>query len=294
MTDTRRITLIGTGLMGAPMARNLLKAGHAVTVWNRSIAKAQPLARDGARVAGTAAEAIAGAEVIITMLSDGFATLALLDDPAVVAELGPDMLWLDMSSTKPEHARAMQARLAGLDLPFMDAPVSGGTKGAEAASLAIMVGGEAAHFATARPVLEALGRPVHVGPCGAGQLSKLANQTIVAVTIAAVAEAMLLVEKGGADPAAVRTALKGGFADSVILQQHGARMTSGDFKPGGLSKFQLKDLDNTLAEAAELGLSLPATQQVRDRFAHFVADMGGADKDHSGLYLELKARNGLA
>jgi 2-hydroxy-3-oxopropionate reductase len=124
-------------------------------------------------------------------------------------------------------------------------------------------------------------------------LAKLANQTIVAVTIGAVAEAMLLLEKGGADPAAVRQALRGGFADSTILQQHGARMTNGDFVPGGLSKFQLKDLDNTLAEAGALGLSLPSTQSVRDRFAYFVSQMEGADLDHSGLYLELKARNGL-
>ena len=104
---------------------------------------------------------------------------------------------------------------------------------------------------------------------------------------------MLLIERGGADPAAVRAALKGGFADSVILQQHGARMSAGNFEPGGLSKFQRKDLDNTLAEAATLGLELPATQAVRDRFDHFIEEMGGADLDHSGLYLELKARNGL-
>ena len=131
------------------------------------------------------------------------------------------------------------------------------------------------------------------GPSGAGQLSKLANQTIVAVTISAVAEAMLLVSQGGADPAAVRRALKGGFADSTILQQHGKRMTEGDFEPGGLTKFQVKDLNNTLDEAAELNLELPATQSVRDRFQHFIDAMDGAEKDHSGLYLELKARNGL-
>jgi 2-hydroxy-3-oxopropionate reductase len=124
-------------------------------------------------------------------------------------------------------------------------------------------------------------------------LCKLANQTIVAVTISAVAEATLLAEKGGADPAALRAALKGGFADSVILQQHGQRMSEGNFAPGGLTKFQVKDLDNTLAEAASLGLELPSTQAVRDRFAYFSTEMGGADLDHSGLYLELKQRNSL-
>ncbi|MEZ5449989.1 MAG: NAD-binding protein [Thiolinea sp.] len=127
-----------------------------------------------------------------------------------------------------------------------------GTKGAEAGSLAIMVGGDQAVFETARPVFEAMGRPVSVGPTGAGQLAKLANQAIVAVTIGVVAEAMLLAEQGGADPAAIRQALKGGFADSIILQQHGERMTTGNFTPGGPSKFQLKDLNNILEEAGHL------------------------------------------
>jgi 2-hydroxy-3-oxopropionate reductase len=293
MRDARRITLIGTGLMGVPMSRNLLKAGHALTVWNRTIDRAEPLAAAGAKIAASAAEAVAGAEIVITMLSDGFASGALIEDATVQAALAPGAIWIDMSSAKPEHARAQAAMLTGLGFGHLDAPVSGGTKGAQAGTLAIMVGGTAETFEQARPVFEAMGRPVHVGPSGAGQLSKLANQTIVAVTIAAVAEAMLLVEQGGADPAAVRTALKGGFADSVILQQHGARMTTGDFVPGGLTKFQVKDLNNTLAEAEALGLDLPETRNVRDRFQHFIDAMDGAEKDHSGLYLELKARNGL-
>ncbi|MFK7763465.1 MAG: NAD(P)-dependent oxidoreductase [Roseobacter sp.] len=293
MNAKRKITLIGTGLMGVPMSRNLLKAGFDLTVWNRTIERAEPLAADGARVAASAVDAVSGAEMIITMLSDGVATGALINDPEIQAALSPGAIWLDMSSTKPEHARAQSETLLDMGFGHLDAPVSGGTKGAEAGTLAIMVGGKADTFELARPAFEAMGRPVHVGPSGAGQLSKLANQTIVAVTISAVAEAMLLAEQGGADPQAVRAALKGGFADSVILQQHGARMTEGDFEPGGLTKFQIKDLDNTLAEAAGLGLTLPATQSVRDRFQHFSDAMGGAEKDHSGLYLELKARNGL-
>lgn len=293
MSDSFKITLIGTGLMGVPMSRNLMAAGHDLTVWNRSAHRAVPLVDEGAKTAPTAAEAIAGAEIIITMLSDGFATAALLEDEAFRGALNDGMIWVDMSSAKPEHARAQSAELAALGVTHLDAPVSGGTKGAEAGTLAIMAGGEAATFDTAEPILKAMGRPVHVGPSGAGQLCKLANQTIVAVTISAVAEATLLAEKGGADPAALRAALKGGFADSVILQQHGERMSEGNFDPGGLSKFQLKDLDNTLAEAAALDLALPSTQAVRDRFAHFCEDMGGADLDHSGLYLELKERNGL-
>ena len=202
-------------------------------------------------------------------------------------------MWLDMSSIKPEEARAHAAHLSSLGIGHLDAPVSGGTKGAEGATLAIMVGGDAAIFETATPVFGAMGRPVHVGPSGSGQLSKLANQAIVAVTIAAVAEAMLLVRQGGADPAAVRAALKGGFADSVILQQHGERMTTANFEPGGLSKFQLKDLDNLLNEAGHLDLALPTAQSVRDRFVTYCTEMGGADRDHSGLFEELLARNGL-
>jgi len=262
MTDRLNVAVIGTGLMGLPMARNLVRAGHRVVVWNRTRARAEGLEADGATIAESAAEAVGGADVVLTMLSDGFATGALLDDADLRAALPDGTLWLDMSSAKPEHAREQAALLAGLGCAHLDAPVSGGTKGAEGANLAIMVGGSAEDFERALPVLNDLGRPVHVGASGAGQLAKLANQTIVAVTIGAVAEAMLLLEKGGADPAAVRQALSGGFADSTILQQHGARMTNGDFVPGGLSKFQLKDLDNTLAEADALGLSLPSTQAI--------------------------------
>ncbi|WP_299677928.1 NAD(P)-dependent oxidoreductase [uncultured Roseobacter sp.] len=293
MTTSRHITLIGTGLMGVPMSRNLLKAGHALTVWNRTLARAEPLAKDGATVAADAMSAIKGAEFVITMLSDGFASGAMIEEALAARALGPGAIWIDMSSAKPEHARAQAKLLESLHFGHLDAPVSGGTKGAEAGSLAIMVGGKTETFEAAREVFEAMGRPVHVGPSGAGQLSKLANQTIVAVTISAVAEAMLLAEQGGADPAAVRAALKGGFADSVILQQHGERMTEGNFEPGGLTKFQVKDLNNTLEEAASHDLTLPATESVRDRFQHFIDAMDGGEKDHSGLYLELKARNGL-
>ncbi|MFT6222388.1 MAG: 2-hydroxy-3-oxopropionate reductase [Paracoccaceae bacterium] len=293
MVTSRKIALLGTGLMGARMGLNLIAAGHSLTVWNRSPEKAAALIEAGATGAQTPQDAVAGADFVLTMLSDGQATGALITNPDVLAALPAGAVWLDMSSIKPEEARAQSAFLAKAGFGHLDAPVSGGTKGAEAASLAIMVGGSAAVFETAHDVFCAMGRPVHVGPSGTGQLSKLANQTIVAVTIGAVAEAMLLVEKGGADPHAVRAALKGGFADSVILQQHGARMTDGDFVPGGLSKFQLKDLDNVLNEAAHLDLKLPVTQHIRDRFETFCTQMNGGDRDHSGLYLELKRQNGL-
>ncbi len=288
-----RIAVLGTGLMGARMARNLLQAGHEVAAWNRSPAKARALAGDGAQASDSAAEAVMGADFVITMLSDGTATGAMIGDNAVTDALREGAVWLDMSSIKPEEARAQAAHLQGLGFAHLDAPVSGGTKGAEAGSLAIMVGGEAAVFERAAPVFAAMGRAVHVGPAGAGQLAKLANQAIVAVTIGVVAEAMLLLQKGGADPAAVRQALKGGFADSVILQQHGERMTEGNFQPGGLSKFQLKDLENATGEAGKYGLRLPLTGQLRDRFETLCREMDGGDLDHSAIYLELMRQNGM-
>lgn len=287
------VTVLGTGLMGRPMASNLLRAGFPVTVWNRSPEKARDLTSHGAIWAETPVRAVAQADFVITMLSDGTAVGRLIREPALQAALKPGAVWLDMSSIKPDEAREHSSILGKLGRSHLDAPVSGGTKGAAAATLAIMVGGEAEIFARAKQVFDAMGRPVHVGTAGAGQLSKLANQAIVAVTIGAVAEAMLLIEQGGADPAAVRAALKGGFADSVILQQHGERMTTGNFEPGGLTKFQVKDLDNLLTEARNLGLELPVSQHVRDRFERFSTKLDGAEKDHSGLYLELKERNGL-
>lgn len=285
------IAVLGTGLMGAPMTRNLLKAGHRVCVWNRTASKAEDLVSDGAKAAQAIPSAVQQAEVIISMLSDGPTVLDVIDMAA--AGLSEGQLWIDMSSTKPDEAKAQAERLCQFGVDHLDAPVSGGTKGAENASLAIMAGGAREVFDRAVPVFEAMGRPVHVGPSGAGQLSKLCNQAIVAITIGAVAEAMLLAEQGGADPAALRQALKGGFADSTILQQHGQRMTEGNFVPGGLSKFQLKDLDNVLDQAKACGLSLPMTEMMQERFGHFVHTMDGADRDHSGLYLELQQRNGM-
>ncbi|MEM7491017.1 MAG: NAD(P)-dependent oxidoreductase [Pseudomonadota bacterium] len=286
-----KLTLLGTGLMGAPMARNLLRAGHEVTVWNRSRDKAAPLVDDGAALAEDPADAVAGAPLVISMLSDGPASDAV--QVAAMDAFADGATWVEMGSIKPAEARAHGDRFARRGMGYVDAPVSGGTKGAEGGTLAIMAGGDAVTFAAVAPVLEALGRPVHVGPVGAGQLAKLANQAVVACTIGAVAEAMLLLDRGGADPAAVRDALKGGFADSTILQQHGRRMTEGDFVPGGLTKFQIKDLDNVLDEAARLGLTLPAVGAVNDRFKTLRDEMAGGDMDHSALYLELRRRNGL-
>jgi 3-hydroxyisobutyrate dehydrogenase-like beta-hydroxyacid dehydrogenase len=293
MSSTAKIAFLGTGLMGSHMARNILKAGFSLTAWNRTLAKAQALIADGADVPATAAEAIAEADIVITMLSDGPTVHDLLFDQELAAAMKAETLLIDMSSIKPSEARTHAALMRERGLHHLDAPVSGGTKGAEAGSLAIMAGGDEAVFTRAVSVLSAMGRPVRVGPDGSGQLSKLANQTIVAVTIGVVAEAMLLAEKGGADPAAIRDALKGGFADSVILQQHGERMTTSNFEPGGLSRMQLKDINNALEEAGQHELILPLTEQVKTRYTTLIEEMNGADTDHSALYLELLRQNGL-
>lgn len=286
-----KIGFIGTGLMGGPMARNLASAGHEVTVWNRSPEKAEALA-DVATVAGSPAEAVAGAEVVISMLSNGAITAEVLAGQDLRGALKSKAIWVEMASVKPDEARAQAADLAGLDVLHLDAPVSGGTKGAEAGTLAIMVGGDADVFHCVEGALKAMGRPVLVGPSGTGQLAKLANQQIVAVTIGAVAEAMLLIEEGGGDPAAVRDALKGGFADSTILQQHGERMTTRNFEPGGHVVNQIKDLDNALGVADALELTLPLTAEVRRRFARYQNEFDAAQKDHSGLFEELLDLNG--
>ena len=285
------IAFLGIGLMGLPMAEHLLEAGINLRVWNRTAAKAKPLGAYGAHVAASAHDAVAGAKIVISMLSDGGAVFGLVQDPLVQSALREDALWIDMSSTRRDEAVGISKSLQAQKVEFIDAPVSGGTKGAADASLAIMVGAQTHNFERAKPVLKHLGNPVHVGGVGSGQLAKLANQLIVALTIGAVAEAVLLLEKGGADAGAVRDALKGGFADSVVLQQHGRRMSERDFEPGGLSRLQLKDLENVLIQARETGIELPMTMSIRDRFDHYVKAMGGGEKDHSGLFEELLARN---
>jgi 3-hydroxyisobutyrate dehydrogenase-like beta-hydroxyacid dehydrogenase len=289
-----RIAFLGIGMMGLPMARRLCEVGHEVHVWNRSRDKAAPLATHGAVVHGAARDAVAGAEMTVSMLADGPTTAEVLFDPerGAATAMRAGSLVVDMASIRPAEARDHAARLAALGVAHVDAPVSGGTLGAEAGTLAIMAGGDAADVERVRPVLATLGRCTHVGPHGAGQLAKLANQMIVGITIGAVAEALLLCEKGGADPAKVREAISGGFADSRILQVHGARMLERDFAPRARMTVQLKDMRNALATAGELGLQTPVTALFEALYADAVAH-GLADLDHAGLFAELAARNGM-
>ncbi len=288
--QARTIAFLGTGLMGGPMARNLLKAGFTVRVWNRSTEKAQALMEDGAMLAASPAEAAKGANIVITMLSDGNAVGNVLFDMGVANALGKGAIVIDSSSIAPPIARDHSQKLQALGIAHVDAPVSGGVPGATAGTLAIMAGGDEATVTSLGDIFSAMGRLTYVGPSGAGQLCKLANQQIVAITIGAVAEAMMLVEAGGASREGFRNAIRGGFAESRILELHGERMVKRNFTPGGPSKFQLKDLNGVLATAKDLDLALPLTEEVTRAFDAFVND-GGADKDHSGLLLHLERLN---
>ena len=286
------VAVLGIGMMGFPMARRLCEAGCQVSVWNRSPSKAERLQPLGATVADTPAQAVASADVVITLLEHGGVVEDVLFQQGTTDGLRAGAVVVDMSSIQPRQARDHAARLAALGVHHLDAPVSGGTVGAEEGTLAIMAGGKPADFERVRPLFEILGKPVHVGPHGAGQLAKLANQMIVGITIGAVAEALLLCEKGGADMARVKEAITGGFADSRILQVHGQRMIERDFTKRGAVAVQLKDMRNALTTASEIGFEAPITQLFEQLFAQ-AADHGLADLDHSALFVELASRNGM-
>ncbi|WP_410218302.1 NAD(P)-dependent oxidoreductase [Paracoccus sp. (in: a-proteobacteria)] len=285
-----RIAFLGTGLMGAPMVQRLLAAGHPVTVWNRSPDKAEALAADGAMPVSDPGQAVAGADFVFTMLSDGPAVAEMLFNRGVANAMSRGAVLIDTSSIAPAQARDHDDRLRTMGIDAVDCPVSGGVVGAREGSLALMAGGEAAVIARITDVMAPLGRLTHVGPAGAGQVCKLANQQIVAITIGAVAEAMTLVSAGGADRARFREAIRGGFAESRILELHGGRMVSREFQPGGPSRLQLKDLNAVADLAGMAGLTLPLTETVRAAFSDFVAS-GHGDTDHSGLLLHLEAMN---
>jgi 2-hydroxy-3-oxopropionate reductase len=272
--------------MGAPMALRLVQAGHHVTVFNRTRDKTAALANAGATVADSIRDAVANCEVTITMLSDDTAVAAVLDE--MLPSLPAGATVIDMSSVRPDTARDHAEKLKARDCSFLDAPVSGGQIGARDGTLSVMVGGNGSVFARWVPLLRALGTPHHVGPIGAGQLAKLANQLLVGVTLAAVGEALLLLRNGGADLHAAREALLGGFAASRVLDVHGQRMLDGQFEPGGHLATQLKDMDNVLIAAGDL--ELPCAATARDLFAEAVDQHLGA-LDQSAIYLTLATRN---
>ena len=274
------------------MARRLCEAGHTVHAWNRSREKAERLLPFKAQVFDTAAQAVQGADIVIGMLDNGKVMDEVLFGQGTAQAIAAGTLVIDMASTKPREARDHAARLTALGISHIDCPVSGGTVGAEGGTLVMMAGGKPEDFARAQEVLKVFGRSTHVGPHGAGQLAKLANQMIVGITIGAVAEALLLCERGGANMAKVREAITGGFADSRILQLHGERMVQRDFAPRARLAIQLKDMRNALDTAQETSMDAPITTLFEKLYAEAV-DHGLGEVDHSGLFVELASRNGM-
>ncbi len=291
----RRIGFVGTGVMGRWMIGHLAAAGAELAIHNRSRAKAEALAALGMRVADTPAGAARGAEALILMVTDTPAVeAALFGESGAASAMAPGALVIDMGTTAVTATREFAARLAGQGVDFVDAPVSGGEPAARDARLTIMAGGSEAALVRARPLLEVLGsRITHVGDVGAGQVAKAANQIIVALTIGAVAEALTLAKRAGVDPARVREAIRGGFAESRILEIHGERMVMQAFGPGGRVKIQRKDVDQALALARSLGLELPASALSLTLWDEMIR-RGWGDLDHSALIklIEADARSG--
>lgn len=279
-----RVAVIGMGNMGRPMALNLHRAGALVTVQNRSPEKAKAVALEGPVFAATPADAAREADIVIVNVTDTPSVEAIIyGENGLLSALRPGMVVVDMGTTSVTATRRLADSVSTLGAQWVDAPVSGGQVGAEGASLTIMVGAPEAVFERLLPMFETLGKRItRIGEVGAGQVAKAANQVIVGLTIGAVAEAFVLAKKAGVDPAKIREALIGGFADSRILELHGKRMVDGTFAPGGRAAVQLKDMRQAEDLAADLGFELPATALSRRLYEKLV-DAGLGDIDHSGL-----------
>jgi 2-hydroxy-3-oxopropionate reductase len=278
------IGFIGLGIMGKPMARNLLKAGYSLVVCNRSRTAVDELSKEGAQAAGSSKEVAERTDVLITMLPDSpDVELVYAGEQGIFAGAKPGMQLIDMSSISPVVARKLAGEAEKRGLDMIDAPVSGGEAGAISATLSIMIGGKANAVERAMPIFQVLGKNiVHIGDPGAGQVTKAANQMVVGTTIAIVSEALVLAAKAGVDPAKVRQALLGGFAQSKILEAHGQKMLERNFKPGFRIRLHEKDMKIALATGSEYGVPLIVTSQVAQMMTAMKA-MGNGDLDHSGL-----------
>ena len=276
--------------MGLPMAKNLLKAGYELKAFNRTESKAEPLKEFGGKISKSIEEVVSDNDVVITMLTDDSSVDAVMNSQEFLDNLKVDATVIDMSSVKPTTAISHGNNLKSKKINYLDSPVSGGTIGAEEASLAIMVGGEQKVFDDASDVLKAMGNPTLVGPLSSGQVSKLANQIIVGLTIGAVAEAVTLCEKAGANPNKMIKALSGGWADSKILQTHGKRMIEKDFTPKGRTSVHLKDMNNILECANSYNTHLPISNLVKEMYKSLVKN-GHGETDHSSLYKEIERIN---
>ena len=291
MSTSLKLGFIGLGIMGAPMAAHLIKAGHQLFVFTHGKLSAE-IAATNAKACASATEVAQHADIVIIMVPDTPDVAAVLfGDGGVAAGLSKGKTVVDMSSISPIETKEFAKKINALGCDYLDAPVSGGEVGAKAASLTIMVGGPDAAFARVKPLFELMGKNITlVGGNGDGQTCKVANQIIVALNIAAVGEALLFASKAGADPARVRTALMGGFAASRILEVHGERMVKRTFAPGFRIGLHQKDLNLALAGARALGVALPQTAGAA-QLMQVCAANGMQDLDHSALVkaLELMA-----
>ncbi len=284
MADMKKVGFVGLGIMGKPMARNLLKAGFGLTVHNRSKPSVDELVSVGARAADSPSACAEGMDVVVTMLPDSTdSETVILGDNGVLAGAQKGATIIDMSSITPAVSQKIAAACEAQGVDALDAPVSGGEPGAIAGQLAIMVGGKKDVFERCEPVFKAVGTSyVLCGGYGAGNTTKLANQIIVAANIEAVGEALVLVRKAGLDPNTVFEAIRGGLAGSNVLNAKGPMMIDGNFKPGFRIRLHQKDLANALLTGKELGVPLPVTALVQQMVGALV-NHGKGELDHSGI-----------
>jgi 2-hydroxy-3-oxopropionate reductase len=286
-SSIKTVGFIGTGLMGLPMAKNILSKKFKLNVWNRTPGKTLELQKKGAKVFKDIKDLVQNSKVIVSMLANDDVCKTILIKK-IQSYLKKGQIVIDMSSTTQNTALEISKALKKKKVFFLDAPVSGGTIGAENGTLAIMVGGDKKIFNTVMPLFKSMGTAIYVGKTGCGQVAKLSNQTIVGISIGAVSEALILAEAAGADPKAVREIMLRGFAGGPILKNHGLRILTKNFKPGGKASTQLKDMNNIIATAKKYKLNLPIAKKVQELYAKTVKS-GRANLDHSALYLFIKA-----
>ena len=279
------VGVIGTGLMGKPMAHNLLKAGYEVYVHNRTASKLDELGAAGAVAPGSPRAVAEKSDVVITMLIDWETTReAIFGKDGILEGIRPGSLFVDMGTTTPKNARDVAKAFAEKGVDSIDAPVSGGEQGAIAGTLTIMAGGTEAAFERAKPIFAAMGKTyIRIGESGAGQIAKACNQLIVAGTVELVAEALALARAYGVDPALVREVMLPGFAGSKILEFQGKKMLDRNFKPGGPIKTHMKDRENVLEASAATGIDFPAAKAAFER-VKIVVERGEGDLDHTALF----------
>ena len=280
-----KVGFVGLGLMGLPMAKNILKNKYPLIVWNRSTKNLKEIKKSGAEVCKNLIDLPNKCQVIIMMLVNDKICLDI--SKALNKNLKKNQILIDMSSTTQKTALEIEKKIKEKKGHFLDAPVSGGTSGAETGKLAIMVGGEKKIFEKIRNLLKSMGTVTYVGKTGSGQIAKLANQAIVGITIGAVSEALILAEAAGANPKAVREAIKTGFAGSPILENHGKRILEKNFKPGGKCSTQLKDMNNIVETAKTYNVHLPLSEKIEELY-NLIVKKGKSNLDHSALYLLIK------